>query len=193
MGNVDGRERTESVWRSPVVVAAVVAAVGGMLTAIVVAQLKPSEVPTAGSAAPATAAASVGTDSAASPAPVGTAEAAPVSGPPTVPAQAIGRWNGGIGIGYNGSKLPTEFTIAQVPVGQSVGDLTIDLTGDYGQCTYRTPLVDLGADFIEFTFTKIAGGPGCVATYPQAHMSFDGSGTAQIKLGSTTSGTLYRS
>jgi hypothetical protein len=65
--------------------------------------------------------------------------------------------------------LPTEFTIAQVPVGQSVGDLTIDLTGDYGQCTYRTPLVDLGADFIEFTFTKIAGGPGCVATYPQAH------------------------
>jgi hypothetical protein len=25
------------------------------------------------------------------------------------------------------------------------------------------------------------------------HMSFDGSGTAQIKLGSTTSGTLYRS
>jgi hypothetical protein len=193
MGDVDGRERTESVWRNPVVVAAIVAAVGGLLTAIVVAQLKPTEVPGNGSAATSTAAASDGAGSTASPAPVVTAKAAPVTGRPTVPTQAIGRWNGGIGIGYNGSKLPTEFTIAQVPVGESVGDLTIDLTGDYGQCTYRTPLVDLGPDFIEFTFTRTAGGSGCLPTYPQAHMSFDGSGTAQIKLGGSTSGTLYRS
>jgi hypothetical protein len=189
MGDVDGRERTESVWRSPVVVAAVVAAVGGLLTAVVVAQLKPSDAPAASSATP-TATGPVVTGSSAAAAPLA---AAPAAGPPVVPAQAIGRWNGGIGVGYNGSKLPIAITIAQVPVGESVGDLKIDMTGDYGVCTYRTPLVDLGADYIEFTFTKSAGGPYCVPTYPQARMSFDGSATAQLKLGSSTSGTLYRS
>jgi hypothetical protein len=193
MGDVDGRERTESVWRSPVVVAAVVAAIGALLTAVVAAQLKSSDAPTAASGATPTAIAPVEDATSAAPATAPVAAAVPARGRPAVPAQAIGRWNGGLGVGSGGSKLPIEFTIAQVPVGESVGDLKIDMTGDWGVCTYRTPLVDLGADYIEFTFTKTAGGPYCVPTYPQARMTFDGSETARLKVGAATYGTLYRS